>query len=480
MNNFRVKKWRRFSKLFCGLFLGLHFATCLAMDVPVYDFSITPYSQNASDYLSANKEQNAGNLLSANYQYSQLKQFYNHYYASDAQGLSPWSAHAVAEVMPLVEKTELDDLNKFNNQNQSGNKEFYAQNFKELDKAWWEKIRDNMDLPALAASEYSAENRAISVANTFARSLPESAPAFLHPTLPGQGFPFDHLQESVIWAGTPLYVFTVSKDKAWSLVLTPDAYFAWVKSDDIAYTSAEFIHQWQNAARRGLVAVTRTEAMIVDDHESLQFKGFIGAVFPKAQYDDRQTSILIPVKQDNHQAAIKTGYINANAATEMPLVASRNNMVNIIRQLQNRPYGWGGAYFYNDCSLEMKSIFTPFGIWLPRNSGQQVKSRATLDLSTYSVDDRIALLKENGHPFMTIVNIGGHMMLYIGNKDVEGQGLSAMTYQNVWGMSPASHDKRYVIGQSVFLPLLRYYPDNPDVESLAARATFRLVYLDDV
>jgi hypothetical protein len=100
-----------------------------------------------------------------------------------------------------------------------------------------------MDLYALSSSEFKEEYRAISVRNTHARALPDSAPDFFHASIPGQGFPFDNLQESAIWTGTPLYVFSVSKDKAWSLVLTPDSYFAWVKSDDIAYASPGFINQ---------------------------------------------------------------------------------------------------------------------------------------------------------------------------------------------------------------------------------------------
>ncbi|MDP3561999.1 MAG: SH3 domain-containing protein [Legionellaceae bacterium] len=198
-----------------------------------------------------------------------------------------------------------------------------------------------MDLYALASSEFNEDNRAISVANTNARALPDSAPDFFHASLPGQGFPFDNLQESAIWAGTPLYVFSVSKDKAWSLVLTPDGYFAWVKSNDIAYVSSGFINQWQTAAQHSLIAVTQTEASIVDDQQQFQFTGFVGSVFPMVERTSQQTSILIPAKNSHNQAMIKTGIINTNASNIMPLTASPKNLVKIINQLKNRPYGWG-------------------------------------------------------------------------------------------------------------------------------------------
>lgn len=467
------------TKFILAPFLLCYFAACSAMEVPIYDFPVT-YSQNANDYLSPDGEDYNKTLLSPEYQNLQLKQFYNHYYSSDAQGLSPWSGQMVTSALPLMKKVESKILEDFNNQNKPNEDKHYAENFKEHDQTWLSKIRDNMDLYAIASSEFKEENRAISVTNTYARALPDSAPDFFHASLPGQGFPFDNLQESAIWAGTPLYVFSVSKDKAWSLVLTPDGYFAWVKSNDIAYVSSAFINQWQAAAQHSLIAVTQTEASIVDDQQQFQFTGYVGSVFPMIERNSQQTSILIPVKNSHNQAMIKTGIINTNASNIMPLTASPKNLVKIINQLKNRPYGWGGAFFFNDCSQEMKSIFTPFGIWLPRNSAQQAQLNSTLDLSKNNVDERISLLKEKGHPLMTIIYIGGHVMLYVGNKDIDNNRAAAITYQNVWGMSPESHDKRYVIGQSLFFPLLKHYQENPDVSSLAGKSNFKLVYLDEL
>jgi cell wall-associated NlpC family hydrolase len=475
MNNTIGNKQPFITKLFLIPFLFFYFSTSFAMEVPIYDFPIAAYSQNANDYLSPDGDDYSKTLVSPEYQNEQLQQFYNHYYSSDAQGLSPWSEQMVISALPLMKKIEPEVLDDFNNQNKSAENKHYAENFKEQDQAWWNKIRENMDLDALASSEFKEENRAISVTNTNARALPNLAPDFFHTSLPGQGFPFDNLQESSIWVGTPLYVFSVSKDKAWSLVLTPDGYFAWVNSNDIAYVSSGFINQWQEAAQHGLIAVTQTETSILDTKQQFQFTGYVGSLFPMVEQNSQQTSILIPVKNDNNQAIIKTGIIDTNASSKMPLAASPKNLVKIINQLKNRPYGWGGTFFFNDCSQELKSMFTPFAIWLPRNSAQQAQLGSSLDLSKNNVDERLNLLKEKGHPLMTIIYIGGHVMLYVGNRKAD-----AITYQNIWGLSPENRDKRYVIGQSLFLPLLKYYPENPDVSSLAGKSKFKLVYLDEL
>lgn len=449
-----------------------------ATEVPIYDFPISAYSQNSADYISKDSKNYTQSLLSKAYQALQLEQFYQHYYASDAQGLSPWSAQMVNASLPLIFTTETDLLEDFNNQSKTKENKHYAENFKEQTLNWWNQIRRNMNLSQMAALSFHEESRAIAVAHTFARALPDDAPDFYHFSLAGEGFPFDNLQQSIVWAGTPLYVFNESKDQAWSLVLTPDGFFAWIKTHDLAYVSPEFINKWQNAARKGLVAITKTKAHIVDFNQEFQLSGYIGSVFPMVHRSEQKTTILIPVRSMHHQAMIKKAIISNDASTKMPLPASPKNLLKIIDQLKNRPYGWGGAFFFNDCSLETKSIFTPFGIWLPRNSMQQSKLNGTLDLSDYSLDDRLKLLQEKGHPLLTLIYIGRHVMLYIGQKSSDNLHDTPIIYHNIWGLSPAQRNQRYVIGQSLFFPLLKQYPENPELKSLADGLKFKLIYLD--
>ena len=405
------KQWRcrGLIKSLIFLILALFLTAALAFEVPIYDFSIKNYTQNINDHIPADTSDYVTPLLSPEYQAAQLNEFYTHYFASNSQGLSPWSEQMVRSLLPVIKKIELEILEDFDNQ-KAGSNRHYGENFKEHDEVWLNQIKQNMELPALDSLEFNAGNKAITVTNTFVRALPDEAPDFFHLTLAGQGFPFDNLQESVIWAGTPLYVFSGSQDKSWSLVLTPDAYFGWVKSSDIAYVSSGFINQWQTAAQKGLVAITETGASIVDKDQQFKLKGYIGAVFPYAQEGEHHTYILIPEKNKHHQAIVTLGSVSKKSASLMPLIASKKNIARIIRQLQNRPYGWGGAFFFNDCSQEIKSIFTPFGIWLPRNSAQQAQLSSGFDLSKNSMDERISVLKEKGHPLMTIIYIGGQAL----------------------------------------------------------------------
>lgn len=443
-----------------------------AVEVPIYEFEIENYSQNIEDFLSSKSDDYSVLLIEKNLQKLKLQEFYNHYFATDPKGLSPWSDSMVKNILPLVKIIEYEKLNQFNYKK---NNEHYAQNFKHHDAKWLDKITKKMQLENIN-KEYQQHHRAIAVNNTFARTLPEYAPDFYHFSLPGQGFPFDNLQDAFVLAGTPLYVLHFSQDKSWALVLTPDCYFAWINSKDFAYVAENFIQKYTKAAKKGLVAITKTETSILDTADNFKFLSYIGSVFPLDEQDDKNFEILIPEKDINNNAIITRTKIAKSNATIMPLSLSKQNMAKILIELKERPYGWGGAFFFNDCSSEMKNLFTPFGIWLPKNSGQQAYLNNKVDLSAYKLKERLNYVTHLAKPLTTLLYIEGHIMLYIGNITVNDQ-IIPMTYQNVWGLSPKNKDKRYVIGQAVFLPLLEKFAQT-DISSQADKNYLKLIFID--
>ncbi|HVT62435.1 MAG TPA: SH3 domain-containing protein, partial [Legionellaceae bacterium] len=274
---------KRFLIKISGLFCLIN-SHCFAIEVPIYDFNLSPFSQVIEDYISPKADNYTKPLVNAAYQQAQLRRFYRHYYASDEQGLSPWSEAYVMTILPTIYQQESQLLAQFNNKDKAFSEKHYGENFKERDEHWWYNIQTNVDLENMSML-FQPDHMAITVANTFARALPEMAPDFYHASIPGQGFPFDNLQDSALWVGTPLYVLHTSKDKAWSLVLTPDGYSSWVKSTDIAYVSSDFIQQWQAQAQKKWAAVTATNVAVYDSTHHFLFSGYIGAVFPMVGQD---------------------------------------------------------------------------------------------------------------------------------------------------------------------------------------------------
>lgn len=89
----------------------------------------------------------------------------------------------------------------------------------------------------------------------------------------------------------------------------------------------------------------------------------------------------------------------------------------------------------------------------------------------------------NGHPFTTIIYIGGHVILYLGNQpnpNSDDHALMAMTYQNVWGLAPYPSTRRAVIGKAVVFPMLLQYPEDTSLVSLAGKSEFQVAYLDEL
>ena len=148
----------------------------------------------------------------------------------------------------------------------------------------------------------------------------------------------------------------------------------------------------------------------------------------------------------------------------------------LMKSLIGRPYGWGNMNFYNDCSSELQSIFATFGVWLPRHSSAQMTASDMTDLSTNPPEQRLDYLMRNGKPMRTLVYIGGHVMLYLGNTTRDGRTVP-LVYQDIWGMRPADNSRRAVIGGSVIFPLLLRVPEDPSLESLAATRIFQMSVL---
>ena len=453
----RIILWRNILIICC----------CLSNYALAKDLPLTLVDLPAYQSIRNNQQINNKPLVSMSYQKLQWQKFCNNY-------LSPWGTTMVNEALPKVKDIEFQILDLFKDPQHLG------LNYRPHSKEWWSQIKLNMQLATFDYA-FKKSRRAITIKNVLARSLPTMEPDFFDFSLPGQGYPFDNLQDSAIWAATPLYVVGVSADHAWSLVITPDAYFTWIPSRDLAYVSDEFIKKWQAAVQKQTVAITQTDVSIVDQKTHNFFAaGYIGAIFPLIKQDNNTALIMIPVKRRDGMANIRIGILPTKAVNVIPLVASKKNIMNIIEQLHNRPYGWGGMFFLNDCSQEMKSLFTPFGIWLPRHSEHQGHLSSARDLSAFTVDERLKILKKDGYPFMTLIYIGSHVMLYIGEYDFDNIGKVSMTYQNVWGLHGQKRDWRYVIGQSVLLPLVAAYPDYPKAASQAEREIFWIINLNEL
>ena len=456
-------------RLLLGFFTLFSISLGFANEELISLFPINHYDQSVNTWINPNDTQP---LLSPDIQKKHFLLFQKKY-------LSPWDAEFINHLLTQsppddMKSIEKDTLNNF--QKNLG----FGENFRPHSLEWLQLIKENIALNPLKQLSYQKNNRAITIDSVYARVLPTDDPHFNYQKIAGEGFPFDNLQISAIWAGSPIYIISESKDHAWALVATRD-FIGWVKTKSIARVSETFATKWKKQATKQLAAITKTESSLVDEKGHFLLKGYVGSVFP-ATIKDQHMQLWIPVIKDQI-ATIQYAVVSKNNATLMPLVLTPHHLANIIKTLQNRPYGWGNLYFYNDCSSELKNLFTPFGIWLPRHSAEQINIGRMVDLSGTTPLERITYLMHYGKKFLTLLYIGNHVVLYIGhfhNKTANAE--VPMTYQNMWGLKPrASYPaRRAIIGQSVFFPLLLEYPEDLTLRSQAASDIFKISFLDEL
>jgi hypothetical protein len=110
-------------------------------------------------------------------------------------------------------------------------------------------------------------------------------------------------------------------------------------------------------------------------------------------------------------------------------------------------------------------LFTPFGIWLPRNSADQAKNGGAFhDLSGLTEGEKRDRLQRQGVPFYTMVWLKGHIGLYLGTDPTNGEPL---LLHNMWGVRTTdSHGRegRALVGR---LAITSLHPgeERPDVEA---------------
>jgi len=445
-------------------------------------FPIKHYNQKISAWINPNDSNFNESLLAPAIQKKHLEIFLSRNFGA----LSPWNADNINLFLKQIPPEDLLTMEKnivkgfSNGKNKTASDIGYGANFRPYALSWIKKISFNMNLAQLKNITYQEDNRAIVIDNLLTRALPTDDVFLYNHNLAGQGYPFDILQLSALWVGTPVYIFAESRDRAWMLVSTP-AFVGWVKSSGIARVNSAFVNSWTVAANKRLAAITRTQTDIYDKNSNFLFTTYVGTFFP-AKQSNAGVELMVPVRNNTRRASIETVITSRENAVFMPLLASPHNFSKVMATLVGRPYGWGNMYFYNDCSAELKNLFTPFGIWLPRHSSNQVTAGSMVDMSAASPENRLAYLMKNGQPFLTIVYIGGHVFLYIGNyPDPHNPSTSiAMTYQNMWGLSPKPAIQRAVVGQSVFFPLLLQYPENKHLTSLLDKKYFQISYLNQM
>jgi hypothetical protein len=277
--------------------------------------------------------------------------------------------------------------------------------------------------------------------------LPTDIPSFSRVSPVSTDYPFDSLQQSYIAAGAPVYIWQVSRDGAWDLVMTENQ-LGWIHANSVAIVSDSFAHKWQTSK---FVVANDDGVPILDDDHIYRITSRLGTLYPLVGESKSSYDIYVPVVNTDNHAIIRNGYISKTNATSFPLPLTQNHIAMVANKIIGDSYGWGGIYGFRDCSATLKDIFAVFGIWLPRNSGYQAKAGQFISLSGLTVKQKLVKIRQLGVPFVTFIDLPGHIALYL--DDPQGK---VMTLQTIWGLrtqADVGFQGRAVIGETVIMPM---------------------------
>lgn len=348
----------------------------------------------------------------------------------------------------------------------------YAENLRPIDPARWQAILANCNEGAFAGKRGTA-TPAITVKSAHLRRLPTHMPFFFYPRQAGEGFPFDYLQNSVLWVGMPVSIIHRSRDAAWVYVES-SLVGGWVPADAVAVTSREFMDYWQSAP---LAAVIRDGVLLADRSRGrdavagapLPVTAHIGTVLPFDPDTGRRAApvVLYPARGEDGMAVVRRAQLAPEEAAAKPLPLTPQIIAAVGNGMMGQPYGWGGMFENRDCSAAMRDLFAPFGIWLPRNSQAQGRVGRQVTVTGLSPDEKERVIMAEGVPFFSLVRMRGHVGLYLGSYTPSGGQYAGRAmpvfFHNVWGLRVLDPEKtdangaplngRAVIGKAVVTSL---------------------------
>jgi hypothetical protein len=248
-------------------------------------------------------------------------------------------------------------------------------------------------------------------------------------------------QYSSLFLGTPLYASHISVDGLWCFVESPIA-SGWIPAEDVALADAAFMEQYRNGR---YVAIIRDDLPLAVN-SGVVGRTHVGAVYPLHKESSRGVQVLAPTRGAQGQAVIATAVFSPDQAKVKPLPLTPAWLARVGNQMMGQPYGWGGLYEWRDCSSTMRDMFAPFGIWLPRNSAAQGRSGSVTPLAGLDEANKARLIQASGVPFMSLLWMRGHIMLYLGQYRDE-----SVVFHNIWGLRVVEEgdDARHVLGRAV-------------------------------
>ncbi|ABB44373.1 NLP/P60 [Sulfurimonas denitrificans DSM 1251] len=321
-------------------------------------------------------------------------------------------------------------------------KRSYGENLQPLEQGFFDEM-----IESASFEDYATLNKkGLTLREVDLRAFPTIRPLLKDPSLAGEGFPFDYLQNSTVHANSPIFISHYSKNRDWAYIFSSFA-SGWIKANEFVILEEDDRDFWQNAEQ---IYIIKEGVAIYDAERDFLYKSKIGMSFAVVSEDEISYKVLTVASHIGTRAIYSTSIISKEIATKEVMRLNVNNLPNIVKEVSKTNYGWGGMYEQRDCSSMLRDMFAPFGIWLPRNSYQQSRVGRVISLKDMNEDEKIRVIKEKAVPFQTLLYKKGHIVLYVGTYNE-----NIVVFHNTWGIKTKKDgvEGRLVIGRAIFSTL---------------------------
>jgi len=257
----------------------------------------------------------------------------------------------------------------------------------------------------IAADDIQEKNSTVKAVITERCSL-KSLPTELDFFARGDTY-YSAIQESELIPSFPVLKLHESKDgKFW--FVQSYYYIGWIPASCAAVCSDDEYRFYANPDR--YVTVIEPYTMIGDVRYDM------GAFLPYVGENDTSFTVRLPKRGEGGKLYFTEETVNRDAAVYGRLPYTTEYFYSQAFKYIGTEYGWGGAGGGVDCSGFVCSVFRSFGIYLPRNTGdQRLASGEYHNLDGYSKHDVIEVFASLRYP--AAIHRPGHVMLFLGLKD---------------------------------------------------------------
>lgn len=329
----------------------------------------------------------------------------------------------------------------------------YGENLKPNSQEFMRKLVDNADFKSFS----SMEQNGILIYSSDLRLLPTLKPRYLNPSLAGEGYPFDYLQNSYLYAYTPIKISHYSVDKAWVFVKTSFV-SGFVHSKNIAKINLKLMQKFSQS--KEFVMPKKDYIPLYDiNGDFLEYArvGMLLALDDKSPKNDDFYLVLVFKKDLDGYAKLFKSRVKKDDFIKLGEEFSSDDVLLVANGLLGEKYGWGGANGNRDCSMFLRDIFGSFGVFLERNSKAQIHQKDYqnksdfYDLKDFSDKQKLDFISANAKPFATLLALDGHIVLYIG-KDNTGK---MMILHDIWGIKNYKNGRegRALVGGVTITPI---------------------------